>query len=570
MTNPEIDSALSGNALLGSVFADRYELAGELSSAPQYSLYRITDRSSAETLVLRFVRPVPPLSVSTLKTYKDRLTLMKGVAHPNLVAVRDVGQSHGGLLLVMDYVPGGVLAPASTIHSRYSAAQRLLFAQQFTAALALVHSRGVVHGGIHLGNLLADAAGALRLSDIGAGPGSGRTIMPSDEDALRFLAPEVLKHRRYTAESDVFAAGVVLKDLLTEAEMPGPLPALIAMCVSPSASQRHVGASDLAKCLVNPESVAVRQPVVPPPAAESSSVYAAPPPPAPAPVKPPPTLADLLAGEPGDRERLVPFLIQVLEALDRIHSVNRFHAPLVPAILPASTDPNAIVNRLTAPAELAAGGFGAPKYSPADIFRAGDRTMEFACAKYDIYTAGFIFYELLLGREKFASQFSPSGEDEDLHWLQWHAKIETSAQPLAELLTDFPAPLSETISRMIEKRPPKRFANLSEALAALREATTPKPPPVVEEPQPAPPPAPEPPQSETASAETSPPPVNHDATVIFSPSDSAEMMGSAVFKPPPAPPKSRNVLPAIVILLVLAGVLAVGYWLMKSATAPTP
>ncbi|MBT7171238.1 MAG: protein kinase, partial [Phycisphaerales bacterium] len=100
------------------------------------------------------------------------------------------------------------------------------------------------------------------------------------------------------------------------------------------------------------------------------------------------------------------------------------------------------------------------KYLAPELYEGG------ACdSRADIYSLGFIIYEMLLGREKFNEIFQDIVRDkhaEALRWMKWHGNAKVSAPPAHEVVPTVPLALSHIVQRMIEKDPEQRFASTEE------------------------------------------------------------------------------------------------------------
>ncbi|NCC26622.1 MAG: hypothetical protein EOM22_00340 [Gammaproteobacteria bacterium] len=90
----------------------------------------------------------------------------------------------------------------------------------------------------------------------------------------------------------------------------------------------------------------------------------------------------------------------------------------------------------------------------------------------DLYSAGFIAYELLLGPERFADQFesllsAPTDEERNRRWINWHM---SQLPPPLSLLTDVPEAISVLVTTLLAKDPADRFDRAETALAELHKA----------------------------------------------------------------------------------------------------
>lgn len=197
----------------------RIQLIGE-GSAPFHDLvYFLRNTETHEYCVAR------QLDVSGMDRV-ERSCLVKEmigwtqVRHPNLVRIQDVFRTKmGRLCMVMDFVDdgnlqdylhrlGGLPVSMTTVLQHFC---------QLCLALDHVHAQVLVHGGLIPRHVLLSHSGQLKLGGLHiarTAPGipSEDSIERLDMDRGR-ICPEVLNGAVYTAESDLFALGVVLFEM---------------------------------------------------------------------------------------------------------------------------------------------------------------------------------------------------------------------------------------------------------------------------------------------------------------------------------------------------------------------
>jgi serine/threonine protein kinase len=133
---------------------------------------------------------------------------MASLTHPNLIRVFDSGDANGLTYMVMEYVPGKSLhhsAHGKAIDPR-QAAQIIIAACE---GLAHAHGCGIVHGAIKPTDILLTPKCEPKIGNFGFA-----RHVPSE--ATAYMAPELADGRvSGTPQSDVYAIGVILRELLT-------------------------------------------------------------------------------------------------------------------------------------------------------------------------------------------------------------------------------------------------------------------------------------------------------------------------------------------------------------------
>jgi serine/threonine-protein kinase len=160
----------------------------------------------------------------------DEARLAARIRHPNVVAPLDVVATQGELLLVMDYVQGeslahlwrtatalGTLIPAPVSCAIVSDLLRGLHAAH-EATNELGEPLGIVHRDVSPQNVLVGIDGIARVLDFGIAHAAGRSSATRDgqlQGKIAYMAPECFHDIEVTRQVDVYAAGIVLWEMLT-------------------------------------------------------------------------------------------------------------------------------------------------------------------------------------------------------------------------------------------------------------------------------------------------------------------------------------------------------------------
>ncbi len=245
---PEDDAA---DALPGGLLGD-YRLLRELGRGGMAVVYEAEQISLARRVALKVLPFAAVLDPKQLQRFKNEAMAAAHLRHSNIVPVYSVGCERGVHYYAMQYVEGQSLAtairdmkggrgitgagPKTPISShgsnREPAYIRMAAALGVQAALALDHAHqlGIVHRDVKPGNLLADLAGTLWVTDFGLASSKrdvSLTITGELLGTIRYMSPEQALAKRVPVDhrTDVYSLGATLYELFTlEPAFPGDDP----------------------------------------------------------------------------------------------------------------------------------------------------------------------------------------------------------------------------------------------------------------------------------------------------------------------------------------------------------
>lgn len=151
----------------------------------------------------------------------DEARLAASLRHPAFVRIFSIDGEAGFDSIVMEYVEGSTLRQLAQ-GQPMPEARVLDLVRQVAAAMEEAHGAKLVHGDIKPSNLMLEASGAVRILDFGLASridpdATESTAFDQTEGTVAYLAPELLLGSRQHAQSDIYALGVVMYELLTGA-----------------------------------------------------------------------------------------------------------------------------------------------------------------------------------------------------------------------------------------------------------------------------------------------------------------------------------------------------------------
>ncbi|MBS1118405.1 MAG: hypothetical protein H6Q90_633 [Deltaproteobacteria bacterium] len=201
----------------------RYVLLARLGAGGMGVVYAAYDPELDRKIALKILRRADAAGTRL----RDEARAIARLAHPNVVAVHDVGEADGEVFVAMEHVDGSTLR--DWLRTPRTPAEILAVFAQAGAGLAAAHAVGLVHRDVKPSNLIVGKDGRARVLDFGL---ARRHAIGDDEDGPlvgtpAYMAPEQQRGGRADARADQFAFCVSLWEALA-GERPAPDPAVAA------------------------------------------------------------------------------------------------------------------------------------------------------------------------------------------------------------------------------------------------------------------------------------------------------------------------------------------------------
>jgi eukaryotic-like serine/threonine-protein kinase len=202
----------------GALLANRYRLDERVGGGGMGEVWRATDEVLGRIVAVKVMRPELLEEPSFTERFLAEARTMATIKHRGVVAVHDYQGNETGAFLVMEYVDGESLSRRLHRFGRLDPIRTMALVAQAADALQAAHDRGVVHRDIKPGNLLVTADDTLVLTDFGIARSAASTPLTATGAVIgtpSYLSPEQVLGKPATAQSDVYALGVVAYECLT-------------------------------------------------------------------------------------------------------------------------------------------------------------------------------------------------------------------------------------------------------------------------------------------------------------------------------------------------------------------
>lgn len=201
------------------LLAGRYELIEKIGEGGMAVVYKGKDRLLNRYVAIKILRPEFLKDEKFIDNFRKESQAAAGLAHPNIVAVYDVGQELNVNYIVMELIEGKALSDIIKEKGKLPYKEAINIARQVASALSLAHKNQIVHRDVKPHNIMITSTGVAKLADFGIAKAVSASTVVGNENkvmgSVHYFSPEQARGTYVDERSDIYSLGVVLFEMLT-------------------------------------------------------------------------------------------------------------------------------------------------------------------------------------------------------------------------------------------------------------------------------------------------------------------------------------------------------------------
>ena len=204
-------------AISKQYIAERYEirkLIGQGGMADVYLAYDLILNREVAIKILRNYLAEDPIYI---QRFQREATAAATLTHKNIVQIYDVGEDEGYHYIVMEYVPDATLKDLIRRRGALHVEEAIDIMHQLVSGVNVAHRHSIIHRDLKPQNILMTHGGYVKIADFGIAMVQSVSQVTQNETimgSLHYLAPELARGEKATAQSDIYSLGIIFYELL--------------------------------------------------------------------------------------------------------------------------------------------------------------------------------------------------------------------------------------------------------------------------------------------------------------------------------------------------------------------
>ena len=202
----------------GKTLNGRYKIQSLIGTGGMAAVYLANDLILDRLVAIKVLRLDFRQNDDAMRRFRREALSATQLTHPNIVGVYDVGQSQEMNYIVMEYVEGTDLKDYVRQRGALHPIEAVRIMMQIVSAIAAAHQNRIIHRDIKPQNILIDREGNVKITDFGIAVALSDTSLTQTNTLLgsvHYLSPEQARGGMATIQTDIYALGIVLYELLT-------------------------------------------------------------------------------------------------------------------------------------------------------------------------------------------------------------------------------------------------------------------------------------------------------------------------------------------------------------------
>ena len=201
---------------IGMCISGRYEIIEKVGAGGMADVYKARDNRLNRYVAIKVLKQEYSADTKFVTKFRAEAQSVAGLAHPNIVAVYDVGEENGLHYIVMELVEGITLKKYIEHKGKLDIKESLGISIQIAQGLCAAHANHIIHRDIKPQNIIISREGKVKVMDFGiAKAASSNTITSNAMGSVHYISPEQARGGFSDERSDIYSLGITMYEMLS-------------------------------------------------------------------------------------------------------------------------------------------------------------------------------------------------------------------------------------------------------------------------------------------------------------------------------------------------------------------
>ncbi len=202
---------------INKLLNNRYHILKIIGSGGMAKVYEAQDKYLNRQVALKVINPFSPLDDLIKERFLQEIRAVSRVRHPNVILVYDVFIDKKDWCLVFELLEGKTLKEYLSNYSVLSVNEVIVIMKEILKGVNACHAVNIIHRDLKPENIILTSSGAIKVLDFGIAVIDDYEVKKHANQVvgtMKYIAPEVVKFQKPTIQSDIYALGIILYELL--------------------------------------------------------------------------------------------------------------------------------------------------------------------------------------------------------------------------------------------------------------------------------------------------------------------------------------------------------------------
>lgn len=199
---------------LSQLIDSRYVITKSIAVGGMAEIYEANDTFYHRPVSIKILKE-SSLKKEDEDLFINEIRFASAFNNAHIYKVYNVGKYEGRLFMVYEQMKGRTVKDILDERGHFGSNESINYMLQLFNAVKLIHSRDITHNDLKPDNIILLHDGTIKLVDFGIATHTSDSGFKTLLASPQYVAPEVLKNKRYTVQSDIYSLGIVLFEFLT-------------------------------------------------------------------------------------------------------------------------------------------------------------------------------------------------------------------------------------------------------------------------------------------------------------------------------------------------------------------